>query len=115
MISVVICRAAADAPATWEIDTWLMSCRVLGRELERAVLGKIVGEARSRKVGRLIGSYIPSGRNSMVADHYRKLGFVPVASGDGSRTVWELDVASYRDPTLPMEVEDGFGFNVPEA
>ncbi|HEX4098859.1 MAG TPA: HAD-IIIC family phosphatase, partial [Caulobacteraceae bacterium] len=79
MISVVICRAAADAPATWEIDTWLMSCRVLGRELERAVLGKIVGEARSRKVGRLIGSYIPSGRNSMVADHYRKLGFVLVA------------------------------------
>jgi FkbH-like protein len=114
MISVVICRAV-DEPATWEIDTWLMSCRVLGRELERAVLGKMVREARRRKVARLVGNYIPSGRNSMVADHYRKLGFVPVAGGDGSQTAWELDVAGYADPTFPMEVEDGFGFNVPEA
>jgi FkbH-like protein len=108
MTSVVICRAAAETPGAWRIDTWLMSCRVLGRELERAMLHKIVGEARKRGVTRLMGTYIPTPKNGMVADHYGKLGFVRAGEGDGAQTHWELDIAAYADPELPMSIEDAF-------
>jgi FkbH-like protein len=76
MISVVICRPR-DA-ATWEIDTWLMSCRVLGRRVEEMVLREIVENARARGIARLVGLYRPTERNGMVRDHYRKLGFTAV-------------------------------------
>ena len=108
MTSVAVCRPAKGAPETWEIDTWLMSCRVLGRELERALLAKIVSEARKHGVSRLVGTYVPTAKNSMVADHYAKLGFVQIASGADLGTLWELDVAACTSPELPISIEDGF-------
>ena len=72
MISAVIAKPEGN---DWILDTWIMSCRVLGREVERAVLNEIVAEARAKGVRRLIGVYRPSGRNGMVKDHYKKLGF----------------------------------------
>jgi FkbH-like protein len=87
MISVVICRP--DPPGGWAIDTWLMSCRVLGRSVEQMVLRELILRARERGISRLVGCYIASGRNDMVKDHYAKLGF---AAGD-REDVWILDVA----------------------
>ena len=76
MISVVICRGEhAAGSRTWAIDTWLMSCRVLGRSVEQMVLRELILAARRRGIERLVGRYIPSGRNAMVADHYAALGF----------------------------------------
>lgn len=83
MISAIICRPR-DA-VTWEIDTWLMSCRVLGRRVENMVLREIAENARARGIERLIGVYRPTERNGMVRDHYEKLGFVRIgttAEGD---------------------------------
>ena len=55
MISVVICRQAGPC---WEIDTWIMSCRVLGRRVEEAILQYIVGQARVRGITEIIGRAI---------------------------------------------------------
>ena len=52
-----------------------MSCRVLGRSVEQMVLRELILAARERGIERLVGRYIPSGRNAMVADHYATLGF----------------------------------------
>jgi len=49
MIGVVICRPLSEAD--WEIDTWLMSCRVLGRRVEHMVLREILHHARLRVCG----------------------------------------------------------------
>ncbi len=100
MISVVIVDRG-----TWEIDTWLMSCRVLGRRMEEAVLAQIAGAAQRGGATALIGRYIPSAKNKMVADHYPKLGFVPVTSAADGETVWRLDLAAYVAPDLPMRIE----------
>jgi FkbH-like protein len=68
------------------VDTWLMSCRVLGRGVERATLNVMAQLARQRDATRLIGEYIPTDRNQIVAGHYEKLGFEPIADGaDGVR------------------------------
>ncbi len=97
MISVAICRTAG---ATWEIDTWLMSCRVLGRGVEQAVLSEIVRQAAAGGAETLKGRFIPSGRNEMVRGHYAGLGFVP-GEADGE---WLLSLAGYTAPELPMRV-----------
>ena len=77
------------------IETWLMSCRVLGRQVEQATLNLLVEAARERGATALVGEYIPTDRNAMVADHYEKLGFMPVEKGtEASR--WRLDLAGYR-------------------
>jgi FkbH-like protein len=104
MIGVVICRPADGEATTWDIDTWLMSCRVLGRHVEQAMLGKVVTEARRRGIHRLVGRYIPTSKNSMVADHYAKLGFQGVGSAAGAGTAWTLAVEDYSIPCLPMRI-----------
>jgi len=92
MISVVIARPAA--PSVWEIDTWLMSCRVLGRKVEQMVLRELALQARARGVRQIIGVYRPTDRNGMVKDHYARLGFRPAGdAGDGSSR-WSLDTAT---------------------
>ena len=62
MISVVICRPG-DA-GVWEIDTWLMSCRVLGRKVEHMVLREILEHARAAGIYKLAGTYKPTDRNN---------------------------------------------------
>lgn len=101
MISVVICRRlGADA---WEIDTWLMSCRVLGRKVEAMVLREVLAEARAAGIARLVGVYRPTDRNAMVRDHYGKLGFTLVDEAADGETRWELPVAT-DVPAAPMRV-----------
>jgi len=98
MISVIICRDGGDA---WEIDTWLMSCRVLGRRVEEAVLAELVDQASQAGKHALLGRFIPSGRNDLVCDHYEKLGFSRV-EGSGDETCWRLDLDGYCRPDLPL-------------
>jgi FkbH-like protein len=88
MISVIVGRQRDDA--TLEIDTWLMSCRVLKRGVEQMVLREIVLNAKARGAKRVVGVYLPTERNSMVANHYRDLGFTLAETLDGGGTVWEL-------------------------
>ncbi|HVT35012.1 MAG TPA: HAD-IIIC family phosphatase, partial [Nevskiaceae bacterium] len=66
MISVVIARRAGD---DWELDTWLMSCRVLQRRVEHAILAQLVSAARARGIKRLLGTWLPTEKNMMVQDH----------------------------------------------
>jgi FkbH-like protein len=105
MISVIICRPAA--PGEWEIDTWLMSCRVLGRRVENMVLQEIVENARQHSIHTIKGAYIPTDRNKLVAEHYRKLGFTEMNSkpNGGDTTLWELDVDTPLTQTAPMTVK----------
>ena len=76
-----------------ELDTWLMSCRVLGRGVEAASLTLAAAEARRLGATTLLGRYVPTPRNAMVRDHYARLGFKPGEEApDGSTTATlELD------------------------
>jgi FkbH-like protein len=108
MISVVICRTEG-AGRMWEIDTWLMSCRVLKRRLEDAVLNELVRHARAAGALELRGTYIPTARNGMVADHYAVLGFHCVARDEDGRTEWVLMLDEFEPRVVPMRtVSTGF-------
>jgi FkbH-like protein len=86
------------------IDAWLMSCRVLGRGVEKATLGVLAAQAAGMGATRLSGRFIPSEKNKMVADHYEKLGFSAAGQESGGITVWSLDLAGYLMPELPIRL-----------
>lgn len=106
MISVVICRGNGDK--SWEIDTWLMSCRVLGRRIEEAVLNEIARLARVNDVLRLVGVYRQTPRNKLVENHYERLGFAPAGPGscgpDEWRWILDLKIWCAVD-NLPMRMQ----------
>jgi FkbH-like protein len=102
MISVVICRPAATG--VWEIDTWLMSCRVLGRKVEHMTLRHILEHARAAGVRILSGTFRPTERNKLVVDHYAKLGFTNVVIEESGLTRWELAVEGADPESAPMKV-----------
>jgi FkbH-like protein len=102
MISVLICRPGAAGE--WQIDTWLMSCRVLGRKVENMVLREILKHARAAGIGKLHGTYLPTDRNKLVVDHYAKLGFTKAGEDDSGITRWELLVEGAEPEAAPMKV-----------
>jgi FkbH-like protein len=102
MISVVICRPAAAA--AWQIDTWLMSCRVLGRNVEHMVLREILTHARAADIHRLVGVYRPTDRNTLVVDHYARLGFGKIDEDESGLSRWELLVDGASPANAPMKV-----------
>jgi FkbH-like protein len=83
LVGVVILMRADDAI---DIDTLLMSCRVLGRGVEDAVFAAITAHARLQNATKLRGRYVPTQKNALVADLYRAHGFKPI--GDCQ---WEAD------------------------
>jgi FkbH-like protein len=109
LISVVLARPDSDLPANeLLIDTWLMSCRVLGRGVEAAALACLIEAARSRGCSALIGEFRPSGRNGMVEDHYTRLGFTPDDQPGGmdlSSRYWRLPLAEAAVPTHHIKLE----------
>ena len=92
LISVVIGKLNGDEA---EIDTWLMSCRVLKRQVEEEVLNEMVRLARLGGAKRMRGVYLPTAKNRMVRDHYSQLGFTSVAESP-ERAEYVLDIESYQ-------------------
>jgi FkbH-like protein len=55
----------------WQIDTFLMSCRVIGRKVETAFLTKIINDAIAAKAQEIKAEYIPTKKNPLVKDFYQ--------------------------------------------
>jgi FkbH-like protein len=115
LVSAMILRPAAREPDALEIDTWVMSCRVFGRQLEFEALNIAVEETRRRGIRSLLATYVPTARNGVVRDLYSTLGFsqtddsVPMDQS----THWGLELDKYvphstfvaRDiPTTTLEI-----------
>lgn len=75
----------------WEIDTFLMSCRVLQRTIEDAFMAFIFDEAKKNNVKYLIGRYILTKKNCLVKNLYKKYGFKCVSQSN-NEAIWRLEV-----------------------
>lgn len=73
LISLLIAEKKAED--TYFIDTWIMSCRVLKRDVEILLLQELIVKAKSEGVKLIQGERIPTKKNVIVADHYKDLGF----------------------------------------
>ncbi len=88
---VAVAREADDA----RIDLWLMSCRVLGRKVEEAILADMAASARALGARRLVGEYIPTSKNALVRDLYPRLGFAEIGH-DGATVRYAIALEDER-------------------
>jgi FkbH-like protein len=75
----------------WSLDTFLLSCRVIGRTVESAFLATLAEQARSVGARYLRGEFIPTKKNAPAADVYARHGFTRVCE-EGGTSRWELDL-----------------------
>ncbi|MFI5301528.1 MAG: HAD-IIIC family phosphatase [Polyangiales bacterium] len=104
LVQVAIVRiSGADAV----IDQFLMSCRVLMRGVEEFAMNRIFETAKARGCTRVVGTFIPTAKNAMVAEFYPRFGFAKVddrIDDSGGTTTWAHDVARWVPRSTHMEV-----------
>ena len=83
-----------------EIDTFLLSCRVIGRTVETALLSHLAADARKRGAAVLRGWFLPTRKNAPALEFYREHGF-EMAEGSDDATLWRFDLT--RNTILPPE------------
>lgn len=103
LISIVIGEIKNSTEC--HIDLWLMSCRVLKRGMEEAMLDALVQEAQKSNIKTIVGYYFESKKNSMVLDMYEKFGFTKIGQ-DNQDTVWSLDIQNYEIKQKNIKVND---------
>jgi len=97
LVSVLILRPDAEQSDAMEIDTWVMSCRVFGRELEFEAMNIAVEAARRRGAQAFRANYIPTKKNGVIRDLYQSLGFTRSDPGTpvSDAIQWRLNLSTY--------------------
>lgn len=91
---------------TLHIRLWLMSCRVLKREMEFAMMNKMMRMAREKGIQTVVGYYFPTTKNSMVKSFYEQFGFECVKNEPNGNTVWKIDAERYMDLDVHMILKE---------
>jgi FkbH-like protein len=86
--------AMPEGDGTWRVDTFLLSCRVIGRRIETAFLASIAGMVRCAGGKLLVGEHIPTGKNDMVAAFFPDHGF----TSEGGRWLFDLSTGIIPEP-----------------
>jgi FkbH-like protein len=97
LISAMILRPAPDQEGVLEIENWVMSCRVFGRQLEFEAMNIAVEAARRHGIKAFVADYIATSKNGVISELYPKLGFATrnEAVSESGATRWFLDLAEY--------------------
>ncbi len=90
-----------------DIELWIMSCRVLKRDLEYAMMDELVRRCRERGIRKIVGHYYPTAKNNMVRDFYSLQGFDKICEDDKGNTEWSFEIKDdYQLKNEVIEVED---------
>jgi FkbH-like protein len=96
LVSAMILRPDSKQLEIFEIDNWVMSCRVFGRQLEYEAMNIAVEQVRHRGGKAIRADYLPTPKNSVISELYSTLGFSTLndRTRDGG-TSWFLDLNKY--------------------
>jgi len=101
VVSVVIGKKDGSV---LNMELWLMSCRVLKRDMELAMLDTLVERCREQGIETIKGYYYPTAKNSMVKELYGFFGFEKTEEDDNGNTVWQLNVQDYQKRNKVIKV-----------
>ncbi len=105
VVSVVFGHTDEADKSLFHIDLWLMSCRVLKRDMEFAMMDSLVAECKARGIAKLRGYYYPTAKNKMVKDFYAQFGFKKTAEDDDGNTTWEREIGDYENRNHVIEAQ----------
>lgn len=91
VVSVVIGHILGDV---LDIDLWIMSCRVLKRDMEYAMMDELVKRAKENGINEIVGHYYVTAKNSMVKDFYSTMGFEKKSEDSEGNTEWTFKVGN---------------------
>ena len=92
VVSVIIGKIAGPDRDELHMELWLMSCRVLKRDMEFAMMDELVAKAQSVGIKKIIGYYYPTAKNVMVKDFYGLQGFTKISEDAEGNTIWEFKI-----------------------
>lgn len=101
IVSVVIGKKQGEV---LDIELWLMSCRVLKRDMEYAMLDELVRAAKEQGIAEIIGNYYPTAKNGMVKNLFADFGFEKIAEDGEGNTKWQLFTEKYENKNLHITV-----------
>lgn len=102
VVSVVIGKIDGNS---LHIDLWIMSCRVLKRNMEVAMMDTLVSKAKEKGIKTIYGYYYPTAKNKMVENFYLEQGFDLISEDEGNKK-YKLDVNSYVTRNKVIEVNE---------
>ena len=106
VVSVVIGRKDRQENVL-HLELWLMSCRVLKRDMEYAMMDSVVQACKTCGIGALIGYYYPTAKNTMVKEFYSVMGFTKIREEKDGSTVWRFDIpADYEKKNTVIKVAE---------
>lgn len=89
------------------LELWLMSCRVLKRDMEYAMMDSVVEACVNCGVGTIMGYYYPTAKNAMVKDFYQEMGFEKTEETDTGVTIWRFPIpADYKKRNAVIAVNE---------
>ena len=105
VVSVVIGEIKGDS---LDIVLWIMSCRVLKRNMETAMMDALAKTAERKGIKTIFGYYYPTAKNGMVHNFYQTQGFELMSEDESGNTVWKLDLSGgYKKQNDIIEVNGG--------
>jgi len=104
VVSVVLGEVEGS---TLHIRLWLMSCRVLKRDMEFAMLDELARLAKERGLAEMRGYYRPTDKNAMVKEFYRKMGFALITEDTNGGSEWALQLRDRQGCCKVIEVNGG--------
>lgn len=104
VVSVVISHVVENI---CHIDLWIMSCRVLKRDMEFAMMDSLVKHCQERGIAEIRGYYYPTAKNAMVREFYALQGFDKIAEDTDGNTQWKFVITNeYQNKNTVIKVED---------
>lgn len=107
VVSVVIGRKGGENSDECCIDLWIMSCRVLKRDMEFAMMDTLVKRCKEQGIKRIYGYYYPTAKNGMVKEFYAMQGFTKIEEDEKGNTKWLFEIPeNYENKNSVIAVED---------
>ena len=103
---IAILIAKKDGAGSLTIDSWLMSCRVFGRQVEDLCLNLVADAALSAGIERIDGAYLPTQKNAVVRDLFKTLGFTKIAETAEGGTRWVLPLARFKPRSTHIRITE---------
>lgn len=102
VVSLIIGEVKSDI---CYVNLWLMSCRVFKRNMELAMMDKLVSECKKRGIKKIQGHYIPTSKNKFVRDFYEEIGFENIDKLSNGETFWEFIIdGNYKNKNTIINV-----------